>query len=313
MSYYNLTLSERLRIEIYLEEGYSISAIARKLERNKSTISREIKRCESTNYSAELAQRDYEEKSSYKGSSTKASPELVELIEDKLKESWSPEQIVGRLLQKKLSFKTIYRWIYNHTLSVGLQYLRQKGKRRFPAETRGKFRLGSPISKRPRAAKKRQELGHWEADTMVSSRGKSKGCFATFADRKSRLYIAFKMEDRTAKSMEEAVKKLQSMLGINQVKTITTDRGKEFACYEKLEEATPTRFYFADPYSAWQRGTNENSNGLLREFFPKKTDLLKVEEDDLHEALRKINNRPRKCLGWKTPLEVFCEGLLHLI
>ena len=121
------------------------------------------------------------------------------------------------------------------------------------------------------------------------------------------------MEDRTAKSMEEAVKKLQSMLGINQVKTITTDRGKEFACYEKLEEATPTRFYFADPYSAWQRGTNENSNGLLREFFPKKTDLLKVEEDDLHEALRKINNRPRKCLGWKTPLEVFCEGLLHLI
>lgn len=132
---------------------------------------------------------------------------------------------------------------------------------------------------------------------------------ATFAEMKTRMYIAIKIPDRSQQSMFEAIKKLVKNLPSSCFKSFTSDRGKEFGCYKQVENELDIDFYFADPYSAWQRGTNENSNGLLREFYPKKTDLALVDEEDLIESLKKINARPRKCLAFDTAFERFLHEL----
>jgi len=147
---------------------------------------------------------------------------------------------------------------------------------------------------------------------MESSRGKSKGCFSTFVERKSRLYTAFKIPDRTSDSMEKAITKLFNVLPSGAFKTATTDRGKEFACYQSIQDKLKLTLYFADPYSSWQRGSNENSNGLLREFYPKRTDLSTVDDNELVHNLFLINSRPRKCLGWKSPIQVFLHEVVRL-
>ncbi len=208
-----------------------------------------------------------------------------------------------RLEEKPMvAFKTIYNWFYAGLIDIELNVLRRKGKSLQPRETRGKFRIGTPISKRPKEVKNRQTFGHWKLDTEVASRGKSKGCLATFVERKTRFYLAFKMPDRTAKSMFLAIEQLCTLFPKEAFKTFTSDRGKEFACYP-LVENLDISFYFADSYSSWQRGSNENANGLLREYFPKKTDLAAISDGQLAKALFDINNRPRKCLAYRTPFE----------
>lgn len=306
MSYKHLTIKQRNSIEALLTEGYSMRKIANSLKVNVSTISREIKRCEKDNYVSEDAQKDYENKSKEKGKKIKLTSELKEIITSKLNEKWSPEQIVGRLYQGELSFKTIYNWIYKKLIDINLNLLRRKGKSRKSKETRGKFNIGTSILKRPKEVKTRETFGHWELDTIVSARGKSKGCLATFVERKTRYYIAIPMKDRSKESMFEAIKILLTLFPKESFKTFTSDRGKEFSCYKDVENIG-IEFYFADPYSSWQRGTNENSNGLLREYYPKKTDLSTIDFVELVDNLIQLNNRPRKCLGFKTPL----EALLH--
>lgn len=162
--------------------------------------------------------------------------------------------------------------------------------------------IGTPIAKRPKEVKERKTFGHWELDTVVSSRGKSKGCLATFVERKTRFYLAFKMPDRTAKSMFSAIQQLLTLFPKEAFKSFTSDRGKEFACYP-LVEKLGIPFYFADAYSSWQRGSNENANGLLRDYFPKKTDLAMISDEDLAKALADINHRPRKCLAYRIAFE----------
>lgn len=147
---------------------------------------------------------------------------------------------------------------------------------------------------------------------MVSSRGESKGCFATFVERKTRLYTAFKIPNRTAESMEKAISQLYSILPTNAFKTATVDRGKEFACHQRVHKELCLPMFFADPYSSWQRGSNENSNGLLGEFYPKKTDLALVDEKELNNNLFLINSRPRKCLNWKSPIQMVLHEVSHL-
>ncbi|PNZ13305.1 IS30 family transposase [Staphylococcus simiae] len=314
MSYYHLTITERASIEILIKENYSLRAIARRLNRSVSTISREVNRNKNNDtYDASYAQNTYKSKKRNCGRHTKLNIKLKDKIIHHLKLHWSPEQIVGRLLHNQVCFKTIYRWINSEMLNFdALPYLRQKGKRQLPRETRGRFNIGKLITQRPKEVRKRGTFGHWEADTVVSSRGKSKGCIATFAERKSRYYYCCLIPDRSSKSMEYAMKELISVFPNESIKTITVDRGKEFSCYKSIEEQFGIDIYFADPYSAWQRGTNENSNGLLREFFPKKTDLAKVTQEELDYALGAINHRPRKCLNWNSPYEILCDELLHL-
>lgn len=313
MSYHHLTPFERGRIEATVRQGYSVSMIADKLGRHKSTVSRELRKCKGMKYHAQTAQHLYEINRQAVGRPCKATDELLQEITKRLHSHWSPEQIVGRSLPGILSFKTIYRWIYRGILDVPFEVLRRKGKSRKPQETREKFHVGASIRQRPREAEERTVLGHWEGDSIVSSRGKSKGCLATFVERKSRLTFAFRMPDRSADSMEAAIKELIQRVGEGCVQSMTTDRGKEFAYFKRIEEQTSTKMYFADPYSSWQRGSIENSNGLLREFFPKGTDFSKVSEEELQRVLSSLNHRPRKCLGWKTPMEVFQHEVLHLI
>ena len=230
-------------------------------------------------------------------------PKLKEQIEKRLEASWSPEQIYGRyqLKQKPMvAFKTIYNWLYAGLIDLDLSVLRRKGKTRQPKETRGTFRIGRSIAKRPKGIRNRETFGHWDLDTVVSSRGNSKGL-----ERKTCFYLAFKIPDRTAKSMFSAIEQLYKLFPKEALKTFTSDRGKEFACYP-LVENLGISFFFADAYSSWQRGSNENANGLLREYFPKKTDLAAISDEALNKALYDINHRPRKCLAYRTA----CEALV---
>lgn len=311
MSYHHLTITERIKIETYLELGLKPYQMAKKLGVHKSTISRELKRCQGS-YSADLAQEHYDQMAKQKGRKSCLTPELKEEITKHLKDSWSPEQICGRYqLEAKpmVSFKTIYNWLYSGVIALDLGVLRRKGKSRQARETRGKFTIGTPISKRPKEVRSRKTFGHWELDTVVSSRGKSKGCLATFVERKTRFYLAFKIPDRTAKSMFDAIEQFSTLFPKESLKTFTSDRGKEFACYP-LVEKLGIDFYFADAYSSWQRGSNENANGLLREYFPKKTDLATISQESLDLALSEINNRPRKCLAYRTALEALISEFL---
>ena len=175
-----------------------------------------------------------------------------------------------------------------------------------------RFNIGTWIHQRSKEVKNRETFGHWELDTVVSSRGKSKGCLATFVERQTRFYVAVKIDNRSASEMYRAISELYELFPKDTFKTYTIDRGKEFACYSKVEADLKGPVYFADAYSSWQRGSNENANGLLREFFPKKSDLARVSDEELNEALYLINHRPRKCLGWKTSFELFYEKLSHL-
>ncbi|MDN8588867.1 IS30 family transposase [Chryseobacterium mucoviscidosis] len=318
MSYTHLSIVERSKLEILHRQGQSSRAIAKELGRHPSTICRELDRATSSQpYHAEQAQSAYEERRQASISPGKWSEAIAISLEEKLQATWSPEQITERFRIQGLpsvSFKTIYRWLYAGRLVRGtLQVLRHKGKRQKPAETRGKFAIGRSISDRPKEVRSRETFGHWELDTVVSGRGKSKGCVATLIERKTRLYTAILMPDRTALSMEIALGVAISQYPTGTFLTATADRGKEFACYTNLEKSYDLHVYFADPYSSWQRGSNENANGLLREFFPKGTDLAKVEDEDLAGSLDLINHRPRKCLGWRTAHESFTEELSHLV
>ncbi|WP_214755164.1 IS30 family transposase [Exiguobacterium sp. s16] len=311
MSYTHLTTTERVKIETYLELGMSIRSIARRLGRHPSTVSREVKR--NPGYESGRAQQRYVKKKANCGAKTKLDEATRRTITEKLWATWSPEQIVGRLFDGEIAFSTIYRWIYSGLIDVPTSVLRQKGKRQKPVETRGRFNVGLSIAKRPREVRARKTFGHWELDTVVSGRGKSKACVATFVERKSRFYIALPMTDRSASSMEMAIQAVHGAFPVAAFRTATTDRGKEFSCHERIRTSLGVPLYFADPYASWQRGSNENANGLLREFFPKGTDFAKVGDGELADALAKINGRPRKCLGWRTAHEAFTEEVLRLI
>ena len=213
------------------KEGYSSRRIAKILGCHHSTIARELKRCD-TKYEAHLAERDKESKSSLKCRKTKATYEILDTIKKKLNSKWSPEQILGRLYKGILSFKTIYNWIYSGIIDFDISKLRRKGKSRKNEETRGKFSIDTSIRKRPKNIKYRISFGHWELDTVVSSRGKSKGCLATFVERKTRFFIALPMKDRSKDSMFEAINKLVKSLPKEALKSFTSNRGKEFACYD---------------------------------------------------------------------------------
>ena len=316
MSYTHLTLIERAQLELLVQQGHGIRAIGRILGRPASCISREIRRNGSVEgYQAERAQETYVARRKASKPRGKYTPELAAEIQHDLEQTFSPEQIEqSRKRQGKSSirFKTIYTWLYMGKLQGGPQVLRHKGKRRKPPEKRGRFALGKSIHERPKEVRNRESFGHWELDTVVSSRGKSKACVATFVERKTRFYQAIPMPDRTALSMEIAFGVLAGQFPEAAIQTATADRGKEFACHAALKATHGVEVYFADPYSSWQRGSNENANGLLREFFPKGHDFAQVTDEELVRALGLINNRPRKCLGWKSAHESFQQEVLHL-
>ena len=209
----------------------------------------------------------------------------------------------------RVSHETIYRWIYLDASRGGTLYhhLRRRRKKRRRQGRYGSGRRFIPgrisISERPSIVDTRERFGDWEGDTMEGK--KSTGYMATHVERKSRYLIAAKLTNKTAESLT-----LQSIKSFQRIpkrmrQTLTVDNGKEFAPFKELEDKTGLTVYFADPYSAWQRGTNENTNGLLRQYFPKGTDFKRITEECIAFAVKKLNHRPRKCLGYQSPQEVF--------
>lgn len=312
MDYQHLSIDERCCIRSFYKQGLSIRAIARGIGRSASTVSREIRRnctfvSDIYGYYPHTAQRKYRNRRMYCHRGMYWNQEVIGYIEGRLEATWSPEQISCTPCHLRMpSFRTIYRWLYDGYLEKGnLKVLRRKGRSRGAKETRGKFNVGKSIRKRDRSVYSRREVGHWELDTVVSGIGKSKACFATFAERKTRFYIAVKMQNRKADTMEETILRTLGAFPKRMVRTLTCDRGSEFSNWSSIERRLGCNMYFADPYCAWQKGSNENSNGLLREFYPKGRNLQHVSEKTLKKNLELLNSRPRKILGFKSPKELF--------
>jgi IS30 family transposase len=306
MTYKHFTIRMRYNLAFGLAQGLSIPDIAEELGLHPSSVRRELKR-NTHPYDPEQAQARYEHS---RERNEPLEPKLKESIEYHIRElKWSPEQYAGRY--GWVSFKSIYRWIQSGKLGIKMTDLRRKGKKTKAEESRGKIKTGRSILERPDVINERLEMGHWECDTVVSPRGKDKACVATFVERVSRFYLSVKIPDRSSSSMLWACHWLKAQLPKTVFKSMTCDNGKEFAGFKQIEELLDCPVYFAEPYRSWQRGSNENANGLLREFFPKGTCFSTVPQATINHATALINARPRKVLGFKTNYEIFMESGVH--
>lgn len=309
--YTHLSIDERELI-LKLYETISIREIARRLNRSASTISRELKlNVVKSTYSANGAQQNYlnRRKKCVRKYSLASLP-LSEYVIEGLTMQWSPEQICGRLKREngcqKISYNTIYRAFTNGLLPRELiRQLRKRGRKVVAAsnERRGQIHNYRSIDTRPRAANERNRLGDWECDTVRGAL--NKGCLATFVDRKSRYLLAALMPDRKAATMTATIITIFSRLPKIKRRSLTVDHGNEFFGFKDVEEATSIPVYFADPYAPWQRGTNENTNGLIRQYFPKKFDFFSITTSQVDAVIELLNHRPRKILGFASPFEVF--------
>lgn len=331
--YHHLSISERENILVLCTEGKSLRTIAAKIGRCVSTVSREVKRNShlEKGYSAIEAQRKYcSRRKKSKRHKLLSNAQLKETVRNLFLEmQWSPEQISNRLRHEhsvfRISYSTIYRAIYAGLFDTpaqrrsegnrgAIRNLRHRGKtrrRQSTVETRGKIVISNRIQERPKEADDRQVIGHWEADTVAGKTGSA--CLVTITDRCSRYLLAGKVQKRYSALVADKMISLLSTLPKKKRRTITPDRGKEFSKHSSVTKAlNGVQFYFPDPHAPWQRGTNENTNGLLREYLPKSFDIALSSENQIADFIQKLNHRPRKCLGWKTPYEVFFEKSLHL-
>lgn len=320
MSYTHLTQQERYVISHLRVARFSIREIARRLNRHHATISRELKRARSRypravywyDWAQPLAAERTRQARHYR---RQKNLRLIHYVGERLKRQWSPEEISERLRidyasdeNMRISHETIYRWVY---LDAGVegnlyQNLRRRRKKRRRQKRYGsgrRFADRKCITQRPDIVDTRERFGDWEGDTIEGKR--SSGYIATMIERKSRYLLATKLGDKKATTLSERCSRIFGSIPRKVRKTLTVDNGSEFAQFKKIEETTGLDVYFAKPYAAWQRGANENANGLLRQYFPKGSNFRKVMEEDVQEAVKKLNNRPRKCLDYRTPHEMF--------
>lgn len=317
MNYKHLTIEERACIYQFYKNKIKISEIAKILGRNKSTISRELRRNHSRDegYNAIGAQRKYNKRR--KRCVRKyvlENKEIYNIVKKRLEKYWSPEQISNTMPKEyKISTSTIYRALESKKFPLEIrEKLRRYGKHlKRKRKAKGicyDFSEVRTISQRPKNVLKRKEFGHWELDTVVL-RPECGYHIATFVERKTRYLICCKLENKTAKSMGDAIIRSFSKMPKKAVKTVTVDRGLEFTDWKRIESKLGIKMYFCDPYSPHQRGTNENTNGLIRQFFPRKKILSSVTEKELLKVQKLLNSRPRKVLNFNTPYQCFS---LHL-
>lgn len=314
MNYKHLSLEDRHYLEIEHKKGISQNKIAKSLNCSQSTISRELAR--------NKGQRGYRYKQAHsfahlrhkeKSKHVKLTDEIKDHLDECIKMDWSPEQVAGRLVDKgiaSLHHETIYQYILTDRKAGGKLYthLRHQNKTYRKRYASDRNRRGIPnrvdIDERPEVANNRQRIGDWEADTII---GKNhKGAIVTLDERKSKLRLAFPLPSKKADGVTEAIVQLLKPIEPF-AKTITFDNGKEFTQHEVIAKLLGCDTYFAKPYHSWERGQNENANGLLRQYFPKTMELVDVTIKEVFTAVDKLNSRPRKCLGYKTPYESFEE------
>lgn len=315
MSYKHLNPEERYYIEIEKKAGKSLNKIAQALGRSQTTVSREILRnTGKKGYRHKQAMRLAQERHTKKHKAAKMTSEVKEQLNQLIKQDWSPEQIVGRLKQNgaiRLHHETIYQYILTDKRAGGdlYKHLRHQNKTYRKRYGSSHNRTGIPnrvdIDQRPEIVNQRGRIGDWEADTII---GKNhKGAIVTLDERQSKLRVAAPLHGKKALPVKETMIKL--LYPLRQfVKTITFDNGKEFTFHESIAKELSCDTYFAKPYHSWERGQNENANGLLRQYFPKSMELIDVATKTVIEAVHKLNSRPRKCLNYRTPYEAFQES-----
>jgi len=312
----HLSLQDRYYIEIELKKGTSQNEIAKALGRSQGTISKEIQRNKGKKgYRHKQAHKKAISRHKEKPKSIKMTNEIKEFIRDMLETTQSsPEQIAGRLkLERNISLhhESIYRYILEDKANGGKLYkhLRHQSKRyrkRYGSKTNTKSGIPDrvDIDERPEIVNNRERVGDWEADTII---GKGhKGAILTLDERKSKLRLAMPLKGKFAKDVKDKINEIMKPFK-EIVKTITFDNGREFAKHKEVATKLNCKTYFAKPYHSWQRGQNENANGLLRQYFPKSMELVDIAKKRVFDAIDRLNRRPRKCLGYKTPYEVFME------
>ena len=312
MNYTHITREERYQIYALKKAGHKQYEIAEVLKRSESTISRELSRnCGRRGYRPKQAHSKSVERQSINARTIDDA--TWQFAQDRLLEQWSPEQISGHAA---ISPETVYQRVYANKRAGGLlwknlrsQKLRKK--RYGKAERRGTIPNRVSIDDRAAIVETRSRIGDWEADTVIGKNHRQ--AIVSIVERKTGFTLIQKVERKTALAVSQA------MIGLlkphqKKVYTITSDNGKEFAGHEEIASKLKADFYFAHPYSSWERGTNENTNGLIRQYFPKNRDFTTITQHEINMAMERLNNRPRKRLGYQTPSQVFFKSgvALHI-
>ena len=314
MAYHQITREERYTIWALRRKEISVAEIARPLGRHRSTIHREIRRnCgRADGFYRPLQAHGYARtRRSHSRRNFRLTDRDWGLVELLIRmQDWSPEQIAGRLALNgrfQISHETIYRHVWNDKRRGGSLHRHLRGapkkrrKRHGTYDSRGRLAGKRPIEDRPTAADNRSRVGHWEVDTML---GHGKHCIVTLVERKTGYLEIGKLKARTAQQLSQRTTRLIQRQP-RPVRTITADNGTEFHGYENIERLTDTRFYFANPHHAWERGTNENTNGLIRQYLPKRHSMAELTQHDCNDIASQLNRRPRKRLGYRTPEECY--------
>ena len=308
--YKHLSRIERYQIHSLLKANQTISEIARLLGRHRSTISRELDRGRGKRgYRAEQACSKASERAQRSRNASRVDPTIWSDVTLFLGLQWSPEQIAAKV---QVSHESVYLHVYANKAAGGdlHTHLRSQKPRRkrhlCGRDRRGQIPNRRPISERPSHIEGRKQVGHWEGDTVIGAAHKQ--AIVTLVERRSGFALLAKVSNKTADLVGRAIE--AKLMPLNsRVKTLTVDNGKEFADHQAIDQALGIQTYFADPYCSWQRGSNENFNGLLHQYIPKKRRMETVTEEELTMIENRLNHRPRKRLGFKTPHEVFHASL----
>lgn len=330
MPYHHITKEERIQLAALKRAGFTNGMIAQQLGRHPSAIGRELRKNATEIaptvfvYRPGAAHRRTKERRTVINAQRRkiiAGSDLATLIEEKLHQYWSPEQIAGRLRKERhnrtqVCHETIYRWAYEERRDL-LPFLRLSRKRRFRrrhgTRERVRRREGGKkrwIEERPRIIEDRRRLGDWEGDTVLGAEKHVR--LLTHTERKSGYLLVRKLHTATAEETSRSILELFQKIPKRKRHTITYDNGLEFAGHETIERDSGVTIYFARPYHSWERGTNENTNGLLRQFFPKKTPFADIRPRAIRRVVRLLNTRPRKRLRYQTPDERFMNRCCSL-
>jgi IS30 family transposase len=308
MHYTQLTREQRYQIKALLDIGSSRTEVAQQLGVNKSTISREVQR--------NRGQRGYRPKQAHEKAlkrrkekaRTKISPETWALVEEKIREDWSAEQISGRLKAEgmAISHELIYQHIYADKRAGGslwthLRYQKKRRKRYGKRDRRGKIPNRKSIEERPEIVEQRTRFGDWEVDLILGK--DQQGAVVTLTERKSRFTLLRHVSRKQSDLVAQAV--IALLKWVAHLESITSDNGKEFTAHLEISQVLSVNFYFAHPYASWERGTNENTNGLIRQYLPKHRSLKKLSFQEETMIMDRLNLRPRKFLDFRSPFEVF--------
>ena len=311
--YHQITFAERYTLGRLRQHGLPPAAIARVLARHRSTILREIQRNRAASdgtYRPQLADWYARGRRSRSRRNRRFAAAELRRVCTLLEEQWSPEQIAGYLRRHRLlriSHETIYRYIWadkrdGGTLHTHLRGAPKRRRKRYGRyDSRGRVASKRPITERPAVVETRAQVGHWEADTVL---GPGRPCILSMVERKTGYVVIGKLRARTTAEVNRRAAQLIRHQR-RPVRTITADNGTEFHGYAAIEHATGTPFYFATPHHAWERGTNENTNGLIRQYLPKRQSLARLTQHDCNAIARQLNRRPRKRLGYRTPEECY--------